>query len=264
MSEITDRFKQLKEKDKKAFVLYLTFGFPSIDITRKILFSLGDSPVDLVELGLPFSDPLADGPILQEASNIALENGANVDNFFSFLKELKGVRRQIKIPLIIMTYYNLVLQFGPRRFLANARQCGISGIMIVDLPIEEASCYIDQARSFNLDTIFFVTPETTQERMKKIVEASRGFVYYISATGITGPRSLSLESIRSHAEAIKKVSNLPVCVGFGIHNKKQVKSLGKVSDGVIVGSVVARFIKENYKTKNFVNNLNNFLKNLYV
>jgi len=261
MGKIDERFQELKAVGKKAFITYITFGFPHISFTKDIILALQNTPVDMIEIGVPFSDPLADGPILQEASKIAISRGANTDKLFSVLNSLKD---KINTPLIIMTYYNPVYRFGIDKFLNNAKNAGISGIMVVDLPIEEASYFIRKSRRLNIDTIFFVTPQTQNRRIREIVKASRGFIYYISVAGITGPRNLSLSSIYKNIRYIKKFSRIPVCVGFGIHKRTQVKELSKVSDGVIVGSALAKFIKSSYKDKDFFNKLERFIKRLHV
>ncbi len=260
MGKIVDKFKELSSKKDKASIAYLTFGFPSISFTRDIITALQNSPVNMIEIGIPFSDPLADGPILQEASRIALSQGADTNKLFSTIKLLKG---KVKTPLIIMTYYNPVYRFGVDRFIKTAKDAGISGIMVVDLPMEEASGFVKKSRRADIDTIFFVTPETSNERIKKIVKLSRGFIYYISVTGITGPKKLPLNSISRDIKRINKFSHIPVCVGFGIHKKSQVEEVLKISDGVIVGSALAGFIKNNYKDRDFLKKLDSFLRRLY-
>ncbi len=261
MGQIVEVFRELKSKGKKAFIIYLTFGFPTIKFTEKIILSLQNTSVDIIEIGVPFSDPLADGPILQEAAQIALKRGANTDILF---KNIKSIKSKIKTPLVIMTYYNPVFCYGVDRFLRMACESGISGIMVVDLPIEEAAGFTHKCRELDLDTVFFITPQTTKERAKKIVKASRGFVYYISVTGITGPRDLSFKPIRKDINYIKRLKDIPVCVGFGIHNKHQVINLLKVSDGFIVGSAFARFIKNNYKKRDFSKRIRSFVRGIYV
>ena len=220
-----------------------------------------DSPVDIIEIGIPFSDPLADGPILQEASEIALKNGATINNFFALMRKLNN---KINTPITVMTYYNPVYHFGLRRFLRQVKECGLSGVMIVDLPIEEASQFIALARPLELDTIFFITSQTRSVRAKKIIQSSRGFIYYVSVAGITGPKALPFSSISRDVRRIKSMTGLAVCVGFGVHKKSQVKALSRISDGFIVGSALAKFIKGHYKEKIFLNEVNKFLKGLYV
>jgi len=261
MGQIENKFKELEQKKKKAFIIYLPFGFPTLKRTRDIILEFQSSGVDLIELGIPFSDPIADGPILQEASEIALKNGATIQRLFSFLKNLK---KKLRVPVVILTYYNPIFRFGLIRFLRNAKDAGVGGIMVVDLPMEEATSYVKRARSFGLDTIFFITPTTSPQRIKKIVKLTKGFIYYISLTGITGPKNLILKPLFSHINALKRITDLAICVGFGIHKPAQVKALTKVCDGVILGSIVAKFIKDNYKKKNFLKSLNKFVKDFYV
>ena len=259
MMTLKDKFSRLKVANKKAFVVYVTYGFPNIALSEKIIKVLAQE-ADIVELGLPFSDPLADGPIIQEASEIALAQGANIDKVFSSLKKIKPANT----PIAILTYYNPVFKYGVDKFMRGAKSAGISGVMIADLVIEEAEKYIKTARNHNIDTIFFVTPTTPQGRIKKIASLSRGFIYYISVTGITGPKALTYEGIRRQLKNIAKYSAVPVCVGFGIHRRKQVKEISSFSDGVIVGSAVIKFIKENYRHSSFLPRLKGFIRSLRV
>lgn len=256
---LKDKFKQLKQQKKKAFIAYIPFGFPKTKYTKDIILTLQDAGVDIIELGIPFSDPLADGPIIQEANSIALGAGANIDKLFS---TLKGIKNKLKVPITIMSYYNPVFRFGIDRFFKKMNQLDISGITIVDLPVEEANLFLKKARLFNLETIFFITPTTSIERVKKIVRASKGFIYYISVTGITGPKNLIYQPLASHIKKIKKFTNLPICVGFGVHTKNQVKKVSGFSDGVIVGSNIVKFIENNFSKKDFLNKLRKHIKSL--
>ncbi len=261
MGEIVKIFKELKKRRKKAFIVYITFGFPTITLTEKIIFSLQDTAVDIIEIGIPFSDPLADGPILQEAAQIALSRGTNTDIFFA---KIKSIKDKIKTPLVVMTYYNPVYCYGVDRFLKKVYESGIKGIMIVDLPIEEAHSFVEKSRFFDLDTVFFITSQTTKERIKKIVRVSKGFIYYISITGITGPHHLSFNFIKKDVHCIKRIKNIPVCVGFGIHKRAQVKKISEISDGFIIGSAFAKFIKDNYTKKDFSKRIKDFINRIYV
>ena len=259
--KIADKFKQLKKDKKKAFIAYVPFGFPSVNHTGKIIHALQDAGVDIIELGVPFSDPLADGPIIQEATTIALKKGATLERLFSFLSSIK---KSVKVPLVIMTYYNPVFHYGQDKFFSKLKKADVSGIMVVDLPVEESKQYLKSAKKHDLETVFFVTPTTSKSRDKNIVKASKGFIYYISVTGITGPKDLRYGEIRGHVKQLKKMTKLPVCIGFGVHTKDQVKQLGKISDGVIVGSAIVKFIKENYKNKDFSSKLQRFVRSLCI
>lgn len=260
MGKIEEKFLTLKKNKKKALIVFIPFGFPNISLSEKIIKTLDKTGVDFIEIGLPFSDPLADGPIIQEANQIALDRKATTDKLFYSLKKLK---KSLTTPLIILTYYNPVYVYGLKKFLKNCRKVGVSGIMIVDLPFEEAGIYIKEAKENNLDTIFFITPTTEIERAKKILSLSSGFVYYISVTGITGPKKIPLEELFSHLKKIKKLKkDINICVGFGIHKKTQIKEIIKESDGIIVGSAIVKYIKDNYLKKDFLERLSNYVKEL--
>lgn len=252
-----DKFSQLKKEGKKAFIAYIPFGFPDAQYTSDIVLALQQAGVDAVEIGIPFSDPLADGPIIQRAAEQALNKGANLGNFFQVLESLSG---KVQIPLIIMTYYNPILRFGMDKFFKRMNAAGIESVMIVDLPIEESEEYIKKAEEFNLETIFFITPTTQWRRARLIIRAAGGFIYYISVTGITGERDFAYGTISEHIKRIKKISNLAVCVGFGIHSRQQVQEVSSFSDGVIVGSSIVKFIGENYQRKDFLDSLKKYIK----
>lgn len=256
---LEDKFKELRKNKQKAFIAYVPFGFPNIKATKDICLCLQESGVDAIELGIPFSDPLADGPIIQKATTEALKKGANIDNFFRELEQLKS---RLKIPMVIMSYYNPIFNFGVVKFFKKMNQSGVSALIVVDLPIEEGAEYIKEAEKFNIETIFFVTPTTSAKRIKKIVRQSKGFIYYISVTGITGPKELKYVSLASSIESIKKITKTPVCVGFGIHNREQVIKIKAFSDGVIVGSEIVEFISKTSNQKNFLSQLKIHIKSL--
>ena len=256
---IKDKFRQLKRENKKAFIAYIPFGFPKIKYTKDIILTLQDAGVDVIELGIPFSDPLADGPIIQKANATALKQGADIERLFC---TLKGVKKHLKIPITIMTYYNPIFKFCIERFFRKISNLGVSGIIVVDLPLEESDAYVNKAKKFNLETVFFITPTTSMERAKKIAKLSRGFIYYISVTGITGPKDFAYQPLAAHIKKLKKITALPVCVGFGMHNRRQVRRTSKFSDGVIVGSNIIKFIEKDFSKKNFLNKLKVYLKSL--
>ncbi len=249
----------MRKEKKKAFVAYIPFGFPRISATKNICLALQKAGVDAIELGVPFSDPLADGPIIQKATALALKKGANVENFF---QSLKSLNKSLRIPVIVMSYYNPIFKFGLERFLRKLSGLKAPAAVIVDLPVEESRSYIKTARSLNVDTIFFVTPATSSARTKEIVRQSRGFIYYISVTGITGPRDLDCPPILRHIKSIKKITTLPVLVGFGIHSRQQVERISSFSDGVIIGSSIIRFIENNFTQKGFLKKLENYVRSL--
>ncbi|OQX80245.1 MAG: tryptophan synthase subunit alpha [Candidatus Omnitrophica bacterium 4484_70.1] len=260
-STLQEKFASLREENKKAFIVYVPFGFPTPQISEKVLLTLGETGVDIIEVGIPFSDPLADGPIIQNASQVALQTGTTPLFLFEVLERLKPA---IKIPLVILTYYNSVYNLGIKRFLKYVKKCGVKGVMVVDLPIEEAKEYVTQARNMEIDTIFFITPTTSKQRAKQIVKVSRGFIYYVSVTGITGPKNLFLSPIANYIKWLRGITELPICVGFGIHKRSQVREVTTFCDGVILGSAVVKFIAENYTKDNFLPQLKNFLHQFIV
>ncbi len=256
---LRDKFKELKKLKRKAFIGYIPFGFPDSKVTKDVILTLQDSGADIIELGVPFSDPLADGPIIQKATTTALKNGADVVKLFQFLSKAKDY---LKIPIVIMTYYNPLLKFGISKFFKKMKNVGATAITVVDLPLEESQEYRKQAKNFDIDTIFFLTPASSRERVKKIAKASKGFMYYISVTGITGPKELNYNFLRKNIKYIKQHTFTPVCVGFGIHKKEQVRQVSEFSDGVIVGSSIVKFIDKNYRNKDFLKKLKGYIKSL--
>ncbi len=260
MGRIKEKFCELKKKKRKAFIIFVPFGFPTIGLFEKIIKILDNTGIDFIEVGLPFSDPLADGVIIQQANQQALKEGATTKRLFSSLNKLK---KHLETPIIILTYYNPVYVFGVRKFLEACYRSGVSGVMIVDLPIEEASSYIKEAKRYNLETVFFITPTTKLERIKRIISLSQGFIYYISVTGITGPKKITLSELFSQLKRIRRLrGDINICVGFGIHKKSQAQEIIKESDGVIIGSAVVRYIKNNYFKKNFEKEFSSYIKEL--
>lgn len=256
---LEEKFEELKKEGRKAFNVYFPFGFPELAYTPDILFALQSAGVDIIELGFPFSDSLADGPIIQRASSVSLQQKITMDTFF---KTIRKIRKDIKIPIAAMSYYNPVFRYGINNFFKGLAESGISGSILVDLPLEESSQYLDYAKKYNINPILFMTPATPADRMQEIAKAARGFIYYISVTGITGPRKLNFQDIALHIKKIKKITDVPVCVGFGIHNKKQVEAISSLADGVILGSEIVKYIDKNYKKKSFLKGLEKKIKGL--
>jgi tryptophan synthase alpha chain len=256
---LEEKFKQLNKESRKAFIAYVPFGFPDVAHAKPVCLALQEAGVDVIELGIPFSDPLADGPIIQRASTQALAKGANLNNFF---KTVQTLQKELTIPLVIMTYYNPIFRYGIEAFLKKLKQVAVSAVLVVDLPLEESASYIRLARRYSIDTVFFATPTTSLERLKKIVRQSKGFIYYISITGITGPKVLRLEDVKKHVAMVKGLTRLPVCVGFGIHTRAQVVGISSFSDGVIVGSPIVQYIEIHWKEKQFFNKLRSYVQSL--
>ncbi len=259
MNRIESKFRKLKKRGKKAFIAFITAGDPNLKTTEELVLRFESSGVDIVELGVPFSDPLADGLTIQASSQRALQQGITLEKIFKLVKTL---RKKSQIPIALMTYYNPIFHYGEERLIKEAKQCGVDGLIIPDLPLEEGRNLIKLARQNNISTIFFISPTTTQERMKKIVQASSGFIYYVSLTGVTGARKSLGSSILNQVRSVQKITDKPICVGFGISNARQVKAIGQIADGVIVGSAIIQEIVKNAGKKDLVKRVAKFINHL--
>lgn len=258
-NRICAKFLELKKIKKPAFIAFLTAGDPTLSVTEELVCSLADSGVDIVELGVPFSDPLADGPTIQAASQRALKNHVTLHKI---LQSVKRIRRYSQIPIALMTYCNPVFRFGEEKFVVAAREAGVDGVIIPDLPVSEAQTFIKAARASDVATIFFVSPTTTLIRMQTIVRASTGFVYYVSLTGVTGTRGSLPKTIVQNVELVKKHTAQPICVGFGISTPEQIHEIGRTADGVIVGSAIVKEIEKNKGRPDLVKRVSAFVRRL--
>jgi len=258
-NRIENKFKLLKSQNKKAFIAYITAGDPNLRVTEELVLAFEKSGVDIVELGIPFSDPLADGPTIQAASERALKNHVTLKKIFDLVAR---IRRKSDIPLALMTYYNPIFHYGEDKFLKAAQAVGVDGIIIPDLPVEESRAFCVSVRKVHLASVFFVAPTTTNNRLPRIARASTGFIYYVSVTGVTGARKEVSTHIKNHIRVVKKISDKPVCVGFGISNKEQIRQIGSMADGVIVGSAIIQQIQKNVGKKYLVKNVSTFVGGL--
>ncbi|MDI6758685.1 MAG: tryptophan synthase subunit alpha [Candidatus Omnitrophota bacterium] len=256
MNRIDKKFKDLKKQNKKAFIVFITAGYPDLDITRKLIFEFARVGADIIELGVPFSDPLADGPIIQEASEQALKKKVNLNSILNLVKE---VRREIDIPICLMTYFNPVFCFGENRFIKKAHKSGVDGVIIPDLIPEEGRLFIKEAKKQGVNVICFISPTTTLERIRFVSKKAGGFIYYVSLTGVTGPRQALPSDLIKNIKLIKTCTDKPVCVGFGVSQNSQVKEIQKIADGVIVGSAVVKEIKDNIGRDDLVKKVGEFL-----
>lgn len=259
MNRIEQKFQQLRRKNKKAFIAFITAGDPMLKTTEELVFEFERIGVDIVELGVPFSDPMADGPTIQAASQRALEAGVTVKKI---LQAVKSIRGKSQIPIVLMTYYNPVFHFGLEGFFRAAGQDGVDGIIVPDLPCEEAESLMKAARKNRVATIFFLSPTTTKERKKNIIRDSSGFIYYLSLTGVTGVRQGLPKDLLFHIRQAKRHTKKPICVGFGISTPAQVKSVARVADGVIVGSAIVNKIQKNLGKRSLVKNVSRFVLRL--
>lgn len=240
MSRIESAFKNGAARGEKALIAYVMAGDPSLAQTAQIVLEIEKVGADLIELGVPFSDPVADGPTIQKASERALKQGVTLRGVLDLVAML---RRQTKIPLILMTYSNPVYAFGLGAFFKEAKGAGVDGLIVPDLPHEEAKEFLSLAKRHLIDLIFLVAPTTPPERAERIVKDSGGFIYYVSLTGITGAALTEKESIRARIQKLKTITDRPVAVGFGISTPEEAKEMSRAADGIIVGSALVKIIE---------------------
>ncbi len=235
MSRIKDAFNS-----KKAFIAFVTGGDPTIEKTKEFILEIEKAGADLVEIGIPFSDPIAEGPVIQEANIRSLSQGTTTDKLFDMVKELRQVTN---IPLVFMTYLNPVFHYGYDKFFKNCSDCGIDGIIIPDLPFEEKPEVADVAVKYGVEVVSLIAP-TSEDRIKTIAENSTGFIYVVSSMGVTGTRSEITTDLDSILASVKSVTDVPAAVGFGINTPAQAEKISKISDGVIVGSAIVKIIAQ--------------------
>ncbi len=240
------RFSLLKKEGGKAFIPYIMCGDPSLKKTGRLVRLLEECGADAIELGVPFSDPLADGPVIQAAGQRALDAGVNLRVSMEFVKKL---REQTGLPLILMTYYNPVFRYGEDAFAKDAPACGVDGVIIPDLPVEEGGPMAGKAARHGLDVIFLAAPTSGDDRLKKVARASRGFIYFVSITGITGAKLDISEGLRASVEKLKGASKKPVMVGFGISTPEEAATVSSIADGVVIGSAIVKAAGELPETR---------------
>jgi tryptophan synthase alpha chain len=259
MTRIERRFKLLKRGKRKAFIAYITAGDPDLATTARLVPALETSGVDILELGIPFSDPLADGPTIQAASQRALKKGASLKKIFGLVRRL---RLRTEIPIVFMTYYNPVLRYGLKRFVKACASNGVDGVIVPDLPYEEARELISYGRKYAVDIVFLAAPTSTKARLKGIVKNSKGFIYYVSLTGVTGARKNLPAEIGEKVKAIKRMTDIAVTVGFGVSAAGQAKGIARMADGVIVGSAIVKVIEKNLRDRDIVSKVSGFARTL--
>lgn len=231
------------EKKSKVFIPYITAGDPDLKTTKEVIKSLVKAGSDIIEFGIPFSDPVADGPVNQRASERALKNNVSLNDILDFIGELR--QEDILVPIVIFSYYNPILQMGIENFAKKASEVKANAVLVVDLPPESASNYKKTLDKYNLETIFLVSPTTSPERIKLIDEMTTGFIYYVARTGVTGARNDISQSLEAEVNELKKHISKPISVGFGISNPEQASIISKFSDGIIVGSALVKLIEDN-------------------
>jgi tryptophan synthase alpha chain len=236
MNRIDEKFNELRKHQRAALMPYLPLGYPTLDVSRQLIRAAADAGADLIELGIPFSDPLADGPVIQRATQVALRNGMTLAKC---LEMVRNVREEgITIPLMLMGYYNPILRYGIEAFVRAAKEAGADGLIVPDLPPEEANTLDAACRAHGLDLIFLAAPTSTPARLRKIADATRGFVYLVSVVGVTGARDQVAADLAGFVACVRAISSKPICVGFGIANAESARRVAQIADGVIVGSAL--------------------------
>jgi tryptophan synthase alpha chain len=258
-SRLDATFERLRGRGERALVAYLMAGDPSLAETERLVIEAEHRGADVVELGVPFSDPLADGPVVQRADVRALAAGTSLPRV---LEMVASLRARVRLPLVLMTYYNPILAFGLKGFARTAVDAGADGVIVPDLPHEEAEPLRAEAEPAGLDMIHLVAPTSTPARVKAIARLSRGFIYVVSLTGVTGARPELPPDLGAQIRTLRLVTTKPVCVGFGVSTPEQVAAVGRLADGVIVGSAIVRTIEEHSGTSALVQKVGDLIASL--
>ncbi|MBF0595116.1 MAG: tryptophan synthase subunit alpha [Candidatus Omnitrophica bacterium] len=259
MNRIEAKFNELRAKKKKAFIAFITAGDPSLEATYNLVLALEKAGADIIELGVPFSDPMADGQTIQEASFRSLKRGTTLKKI---LQLVRRIRKISEVPIALMTYYNPVHYFGNETFIDEAKSAGVDGLIIPDLPVVEAFALRGFAVKKDVSLIFFLAPTTSNERAREIVKAAGGFIYFVSVAGVTGARASVPASIARQVKAARSMTKVPVCVGFGISTPQQVKDIASFADGVIVGSAIVKEIQKHGRAKDMPARVAAFVKRM--
>jgi tryptophan synthase alpha chain len=259
MNRIEAKFKQLKKEKRPALITYICAGDPDLKTTGALVLEMEKSGADIIELGVPFSDPIADGPVIQRAALRALKKNTSLKDIVTLVGK---IRKQSQVPILLMTYVNPVYRLGPEKLAKLSRQNGIDGYIIPDLPPEAGRDIQHILKQQNIDLVFLASPLTGTSRLKLINKNSSGFIYYVSVTGVTGARKNLPEKVSGQARELHRQATKPVAIGFGVSNAGQVKKLGADFDGVIVGSAIVNIIEQNLGRRDLVAKVGNFVKSL--
>lgn len=246
MGRIEESFGELKREGRKGIIPFITAGDPDLATTAEMLVELAAAGATVIELGVPFSDPMADGPIIQKSSERALKHGIGVGDI---LGVVAAVRRTIETPIILFSYFNPLLQFGLKRLASEAKAAGVDGVLVTDLSPEEAGEFESELRANDLDMIFLVAPTSTDERLKLVAQHARGFIYAVSRAGVTGVRTSVSAEAEKLVNRMRQFSSLPIAVGFGISNREQVKDVQRYADAVVIGSAIVSEIERGAAAK---------------
>ena len=242
MSRIQNYFKSLKESNKKALIPFITAGDPHPSKTVKLMHALVTSGADMIELGIPFSDPIADGPVIQRASERALKNSVGITSTIKLAAEFRKENKDT--PVILMGYANPIEAIGIDNFIDLINDAGVDGVITVDYPPEESSVFVSKLRKYDIDSIFLLSPTTDDDRIKLIVDQASGFLYYVSLKGVTGSANIDIQQVADRVKNIQKHTDLPIAVGFGVRDAKTANEVALVSDAVVIGSRIVREIED--------------------
>jgi len=259
MSRIREKFRELKRSGRGGFIPFITAGDPDLATTELLLIELAKAGADIIELGVPFSDPVADGEVIQRASERALRNGVTVREALTCAR---NAREHIDVPIVLFSYFNPLLQFGPEAFAPAARQAGIDAVLVTDLIPEEAELWTRTLIEYVLDPIFLVAPTTSDARLARIAQQARGFIYAVSRAGVTGERDEITRDTEALVKRVRAVSNLPVAVGFGISNLEQVRNVWRFADAAVVGSAIVSRIEKSSGEADLVQRIGHFARSL--
>lgn len=256
---IAERFAELKRRGEAALIPFIMAGDPNLEVTRALLLAAAEAGADAIELGVPFSDPTADGPVLQRSAGRALQHGASLPRILELVAELRG---QLTIPLILFGYYNPIFHYGPARFARDAQRAGVDGLLVVDLPPEEANELWIPARAAEVDMIFLLAPTSDARRVKAVLRKAGGFVYYVSMTGVTGSKAISPTEVRAMVERLRPQCRLPIGVGFGISSGAEAAAIASFADAVIVGSALMRVVEQQSTAPDLAEQVGAFIRTL--
>jgi tryptophan synthase alpha chain len=249
MTRIENKFAQLRSESRKAFIPYLTAGDPSLETTLHLVLALEKAGADIVELGVPFSDPIADGPVIQRATERALSNGVTLHKV---LELGQNIRQKSGIPLVLFSYFNPLLNHGLERLAKDAVSAGFDGVLASDLTVEESEPFVRTMRGTGLNTVFLVAPTSSPERIRKIAAASNGFLYAVSRTGVTGERQELASDLKEFLQTLRTHTMAPIAVGFGISRPEHVRAVWQEADGAIVGSSIVKEVEQNIEKPDLV------------
>ena len=259
MSRIGEKFRELKRSGRGGFIPFITVGDPDLQTSERLLIELARAGADIIELGMPFSDPVADGEVIQRASERALRNGVTMRDALTCAS---SVRQRIDVPIVLFSYFNPLLQFGPQPFARAARQAGIDGVLVTDLIPEEAESWTKVLIEHRLDPIFLAAPTTSDDRLARIVQQAHGFIYAISRAGVTGERDQMTRDAEALVKRVRSVSDLPVAVGFGISSPEQVRTVLGFADAAVVGSAIVKQIEKLRNSPDLVERIGEFARSL--